>query len=63
MATTASAPRARQTKRRTYTTGYHCTDCGHTHKPTTEVIFWLNGMRARFCSTCVRAYRSVILKP
>ena len=48
-------------RRRYSTDNGHCQDCGALR--TTTVIFWVNGMRYRVCSTCVRAYRRVILKP
>lgn len=46
--------------RRKYTIG-RCQDCGHT-KRTTEITFWVNGMRYRVCSVCIRPYRDRILK-
>jgi hypothetical protein len=47
--------------RRRYTLGT-CQDCGHT-KRVTRITFWVNGMRYVVCSTCIRPYRGVILKP
>lgn len=46
--------------RRIYRPGHRCQDCGHV-RLTTVVIFWLNGMRYRVCSTCIRPYRRSIL--
>lgn len=48
-------------KRRTYYAHLSCEDCGRS--PAAIVTFWVSGMRYRVCSTCVRAYRGVLLKP
>lgn len=48
-------------KRRKYSEG-RCQDCGWI-KRTTEIIFWVNGMRYRVCAQCIKPYRKEILKP
>lgn len=49
-------------KRRKYAVNGRCDDCGWP-KPTTIITFWVNGMRYRVCSGCIKAYRKSILKP
>lgn len=48
-------------RRRKYALG-KCNDCGWT-KRVTEVTFWVNGWKQRYCAECIKPYRPVILKP
>jgi hypothetical protein len=48
-------------RRRKYVQG-RCDDCAR-FRNVTEVRFWVNDYRQKYCTDCIKMYRKVILAP
>ena len=50
-------------RRRRYTLGRPCEDCGRPDMPTTVIYWWATGWPYTVCRDCIRPYRRLILAP